>query len=149
MNAGCKIKMDDSAKVKLKHLHRLLVAGCSIAKLNIHLNSVFPRDVFCSLLMKNFERASHNLRVFLQAEGRGGAEEAAGGEGEAGESCAAGRGGASKAGGGEEEQGGRGETTEGAEVEGHAGSAGQRGDFLFVLLIYDTSNQRFLPSAEG
>lgn len=65
--------------------------------------------------------------MFLQAEGRGGAEEAAGGERETAESCTAGRGGESEAGGGEEEQGGRGETAEGAEMEGHAGSAGQRG----------------------
>lgn len=72
--------------------------------------------------------------VFLQVEGRGGAEEAAGGEREAGESCHAGRGGESEAGGGQEEQGGRGATTEGAEMEGHAGSAGQRGQLTSVCL---------------
>lgn len=73
--------------------------------------------------------------LHLQAEGRGGAEEAAGGAGATGESRPAGRGGEGEAGGGEEEQGGGGETTEGAKVEGHAGSAGQRGRDMIIINI--------------
>lgn len=77
---------------------------------------------------------------FLQAEGRGGAKEAAGGQRAAGEGGTAGRGGEGEAGGGEGETGGGGETAEGAEMEGHAGSAGQRGpcewnDLWCVLLL--------------
>ena len=84
--------------------------------------------------------------VLLQAEGRGGAEEAAGGPGAAGEGGSAGRGGEGEAGGGEEEQGGRGATAEGAEMEGHAGSAGQRGGthqpaFIQLCLLFCLENR--------
>lgn len=70
----------------------------------------------------------------LQTEGWGGAEETAGGQGAAAKGGTAGRGRASQEGGREEEQGGWGEKTEGAEVEGHGGATGQRGqDFVSIL----------------